>query len=51
MKEKARVFLDEGYIFGYEGEGFERINAACPRAMLEKALKSMLSAFRIAGEF
>ena len=37
MLEKARVFLDEGYIFGPEGEGFERINIACPRPLLLEA--------------
>lgn len=38
MLEKARVYLDEGFIFGPEGEGFERINIACPRAILVEAL-------------
>jgi len=35
---KARVYLDEGFIFGREGEGFERINIACPRSVLVEAL-------------
>ena len=38
MLEEARVYLDEGFIFGSEGEGFERINIACPRALLGEAL-------------
>lgn len=38
MLEKARIFLDEGFIFGPEGEGFERINIACPRPILQEAL-------------
>ena len=38
MMEKARIFPDEGFIFGPEGEGFERINIACPRGILEEAL-------------
>lgn len=38
MFEQARVYLDEGYIFGPEGEGFERINLACPRALLARAI-------------
>jgi cystathionine beta-lyase len=41
MLEQARVYLDEGYIFGAEGEGFERINIACPRSLLEEALGRM----------
>jgi cystathionine beta-lyase len=39
MLEEARVYLDEGYIFGPEGEGFERINIACPRPLLVEALE------------
>ena len=34
-----RVYLDEGFIFGPEGEGFERINIACPRSVLMEALQ------------
>ncbi len=37
MREKARVGLDDGFIFGPGGEGFERMNIACPRAILEEA--------------
>ncbi|MDF2674090.1 MAG: aminotransferase [Clostridiales bacterium] len=40
MTQDAMFFLDEGYIFGQAGEGFERINLACPRHVLEKALLS-----------
>ncbi len=35
---KAKLWLDSGAIFGDDGQGFERINAACPRATLEEAL-------------
>lgn len=38
MMENARVYLDHGIIFGPEGEGFERINIACPRSILAEAL-------------
>ena len=38
MLERARVYLDEGHIFGEEGEGFERMNIACPRPVLREAL-------------
>jgi cystathionine beta-lyase len=38
MLDQARVYLDEGFIFGPEGEGFERINIACPRSVLAEAL-------------
>lgn len=35
---KAGLWLDEGSIFGKSGEGFERINAACPRSILKEAM-------------
>ena len=44
MLEQARVYFDEGYIFGPEGEGFERINIACPRTLLIEALNRIKSA-------
>ena len=47
MMEVARVYLDEGFIFGPEGEGFERINIACPRSILDEALDRIRNA--IAG--
>lgn len=40
--EDARVYLNEGEMFGPEGEGFERFNIACPRSILEEALKRIL---------
>lgn len=36
---KAKLWLDSGKIFGKVGEGFQRINVACPRSTLEEALK------------
>jgi len=39
MKEKARVGLDDGFLFGSSGGGFQRINIACPRSILEEALE------------
>jgi cystathionine beta-lyase len=44
MLNKARVYLDEGYIFGEEGAGFERINIACPRPLLQEALERIRGA-------
>jgi len=38
FKKKVKVGLDDGYIFGPSGAGFERINIACPRATLQEAL-------------
>ena len=39
--EKAGLWLDSGAMFGPDGDGFERINIACPREMLAKALKQL----------
>ncbi len=38
MVEKAKVGLLEGSIFGEGGEGFQRMNIACPRKILKEAL-------------
>ncbi|MBW2623498.1 MAG: pyridoxal phosphate-dependent aminotransferase [Deltaproteobacteria bacterium] len=38
MDKKAKVGLDEGPMFGPGGEGFQRLNLACPRATLEDGL-------------
>lgn len=35
---RAKLWLDSGKIFGKSGEGFQRINVACPRQILEEAL-------------
>ena len=42
---KARLWLDTGSMFGEEGLGFERINVACPRAVLEEALNRLKRAY------
>ena len=41
----AKIFLDDGSIFGAEGNGFQRINIACPRAILEDAMQRMKNTF------
>ena len=35
---EAKLWLDSGKIFGKVGEGFQRINVACPRSVLKEAL-------------
>ncbi len=42
--QQARVYLDEGELFGPEGEGFERFNLACPRSILVDALERIRTA-------
>jgi cystathionine beta-lyase len=39
MITQAKVGLDDGQKFGPGGEGFQRINIACPRSILEEGLK------------
>jgi cystathionine beta-lyase len=41
---KAGLWLDKGTMFGRGGEGFQRINIACPRAVLNKALTQLENA-------
>ena len=36
---KAKLWLDSGKIFGKVGQGFQRINVACPRSILKEALE------------
>ena len=46
VEGKARLWLDHGDIFGEGGELFERINIACPRNILEQAMKQLAEAFK-----
>lgn len=46
MQLEAQLFLDEGYVFGEEGRGFERINLACPTKVLEEALDRLFQAVK-----
>lgn len=39
--QRARLWLDKGKLFGVEGHGFERINIACPRSILQTALQAL----------
>lgn len=44
MTHTARLWLDEGTMFGDEGSGYERINIACPRTLLERAMRQLKQA-------
>lgn len=46
MVQKAKLWLDGGTMFGSGGEGFQRFNIACPRGILEKALKQLVAAIQ-----
>ena len=46
---QAKVWLDEGEMFGPEGEGFERFNIACPRPLLAEALERICRTMKQLG--
>lgn len=41
---KAGLWLEDGYIFGRGGSGFQRVNVACPRSVLKTALERLKTA-------
>lgn len=43
--EKGKILLEPGKKFGEEGDGFLRMNIACPRPMLEEGLQRFKRAF------
>lgn len=46
LLKKARVALDSGSVFGDGGEGFERVNVACPRTILEECMNWIYKAIK-----
>jgi cystathionine beta-lyase len=46
MRQEARVGLDDGFLFGAGGSGFQRMNIACPRSILEEACGRIEAAVR-----
>lgn len=42
---QAGLWLDSGAVFGKCGEGFQRINIACPRKTLQQALDRLIDVF------
>lgn len=45
IRNKARLWLNNGILFGNTGEGFQRLNLACPRSTLAEALNRLKVAF------
>lgn len=45
--DEAKLWLDKGSMFGPEGEGFQRINIACPRVTLERAFSQLKHAIEL----
>ena len=46
IEDKAKLWLDPGIIFGKETALFERVNIACPRAILVQAMEQLYEALR-----
>lgn len=46
IRNKAKLWLDAGYIFGESGTGYQRFNAACPRKTIEEALSRLERAIK-----
>ena len=46
MIEEAGVGMNDGASFGKEGDGFQRMNVACPRPVVEKALVNIEKAIK-----
>lgn len=46
IENKANLWLDDGRMFGSEGKGFQRMNIACPRMILKRALLQLEKAVK-----
>ncbi len=46
MIHKANLGLNEGAVFGKPGEGYMRLNAGCPRAVLKQGLEQLANAIK-----
>lgn len=47
LMNEAHVWVNEGTTYGAHGEGFIRINMACPRAMLERGLNRIFPCLQL----
>ena len=46
ISRKAKLWLDDGHIFGTGGAGFTRINIACPQSVLKEGLERLANCFK-----
>ncbi|MDD2234252.1 MAG: pyridoxal phosphate-dependent aminotransferase [Desulfitobacteriaceae bacterium] len=46
LLKRAKVALSDGYIFGQGGEGFARINIACPRSLIIEGMERIRNALK-----
>lgn len=45
IENKAKLWLDDGLMFGPAGANFQRLNIACSRSLLKRALEQLKTAF------
>jgi cystathionine beta-lyase len=46
LREHAKLWITHGNLYGKAGEGFMRINIACPRATLEEGLRRLVQGLK-----
>lgn len=46
MQKEGKIAFDDGFWFGENGTGFERMNVACPRYMVEEGMNRVLNAIK-----
>lgn len=47
MQKEAKIALDDGFWFGENRAGFERMNIACPRYMVEEGMNRIENAVKV----
>ena len=45
LKNKAKLWFEPGSRYGQEGTGFQRVNIACPRSLVEEAADRLAKCF------
>lgn len=50
LRQEGNLFTNGGYMFGQGGEGFERLNLACPTSCIEDAMNRLQGALAILHE-
>jgi len=46
IQDKAKLGLSDGTVFGPGGKGFQRMNIACPRSIVQEAMKRLTEAVK-----
>ncbi|MFP4563499.1 MAG: hypothetical protein ACLFRY_09335, partial [Spirochaetia bacterium] len=49
LRDEVLLGLNDGKSFGPDGEGYQRLNPACPRSTLEEAARRLERAVKIAS--